>query len=186
MTDRSFLLPKRHSFLGPFICLCSFSLQDSFLSTLIPFPTQMAWCFPAANLKTIPRIYACQPTLDSLHQDFHLFTSLALGSYQRPQKLALYICLFLYLSFPRQGCSLCLSHGAACVLQSGQCTHGGQRAGSGAHQPCARNKVLPCSVRFAAAHHAEGVLLSDLARIWWLFDLFWWITVLLSFSSSSH
>lgn len=116
MTDRSFLLPKRHSFLGAFICLCSLSLQDSFLSSLIPFPTQTALCFPAANLKTILRIYACQPTPDSLHQDFHLFTSLALGSYRRPRKLALYICLFLYLSFPRQERSLCLSHGAACVL----------------------------------------------------------------------
>lgn len=116
--DRSFLPPKRHSFPLTFICLYSLSLQDSFLSSLIPFPTQTAWCFPAANLKTILWIYTCQPTssLDSLHQDFHLFTSPALRSYRRPRKLALYICLFLYLSFPRQERSLCLSHGAACVL----------------------------------------------------------------------
>ncbi|KAL1270110.1 hypothetical protein QQF64_032399 [Cirrhinus molitorella] len=54
---------------------------------------------------------------DSLHQDFHLIiTSLALGSHRRPRKLALYIWPFLYLSFPRQERSLCLSHGAACVL----------------------------------------------------------------------
>lgn len=71
-----------------------------------------------------------------------------------------------------------------CALQSGQCTHGGQRAGRGARQPCTSNKALPCSTTFSAAHHAEGALLSDLARIWWLFDPFWWITVLLRVSLS--
>lgn len=185
--QKSFLPPKRHSFPLAFICLYSLSLQDSFLSSLIPFPTQTAWCFPAANLKTILWIYTCQPTssLDSLHQDFHLFTSPALCSYRRPRKLALYICLFLYLSSLDKSVHCVSLTGPpvfCCALQSGQCTHGGQRAGSGARQPCTRNKVLPCSRTFSAAHHAKGALLSHQARIWWLFDPFWWITVLLRVS----
>lgn len=117
MTDPSSPPNATHFQLHSFVCI-PFPIPSRLLPFLSnPFSNPDGLMLPSSK----PQNHSanlCVPTHpDPLHQDFHLFiTSLALGSYRRPQKLILCICLFLYLSYPRQECSLCLSHGAACVL----------------------------------------------------------------------
>lgn len=98
----------------------------------------------------------------SLHQDFQLITSLwpfahisALGN---TLSTAFHISVLIYFSLDKSvHCvSLMGLPVFSCALQSGQCTHGGQRTGSGARQSCSLNKVLPCSSTFGAAHRTEG------------------------------
>lgn len=101
----------------------------------------------------------------SLHEDFQLLASLWPSAHISALGITLsaasYISVFIYLSLDKSvHCvSLMGLPAFSCALQSGQCTHGGQRTGSGARQPCSLNKVLPCSSMFSSAHRTEGAAL---------------------------